>query len=41
LEAKMNFLQYKNAKELYEATGLTVEDALKIVDEELKKLKGE
>ena len=35
----MNFIQYKTADELLEATGLTIEEALKIVDAELKQLR--
>ena len=35
----MNFLQYKTAKELEKATGLTVEQAIKIVDVELEKIR--
>jgi hypothetical protein len=37
----MNFLQYKTAEELYKATGLTVEQAIRAVDVELEKLRGD
>ena len=37
----MNFLQYETAEELYKATGLTVNQAIRIVDVELQKLRSE
>ncbi len=35
----MNFLQYKNPEELYESTGLTVRQAIQIVNNELKRVR--
>ena len=35
----MNFLQYNTPEELYQATGLTIRQAIQIVDDELKKLR--
>jgi len=37
----LNFLQYKTPEELYNATGLTVQQALQIVEAELKFLRGD
>ncbi len=37
----MNFLQYKTPEELYNATGLTVQQALQIVEAELKCFRGD
>ena len=37
----MNFLQYKMVEELYKATGFTVQQAIRMVDEELGKLRRE
>ena len=35
----MNFLQYRTPQELQEKTGLTVEQAIAIIDKELDELK--
>ncbi|MCJ7571818.1 MAG: hypothetical protein MUO82_08080 [Candidatus Thermoplasmatota archaeon] len=37
----MNFLEYKDAKDYLDKTGLSVENGLIIVEAELKKLKDE
>lgn len=37
----MNFLQFKTEEELMEKTGLTPEQALKIIDHEISELKKE
>jgi len=37
----LNFLQYRNAQQFLDEIGLTVEEGLKVVDKELKRLKGE
>lgn len=37
----MNWLKYRNATDLLQQTGWTVETALNVVDAELKKLTGE
>jgi len=36
----MNFLLYKDARDFLEKTNLSIEDGLKIVEAELKKLQG-
>lgn len=35
----MNFLQYKTPSELFKATGLTIEQALRVIDTEVQQLK--
>jgi len=35
----VNWLKYRNAQDFLDATGLSVEDCLKIVDAEIKQLK--
>jgi hypothetical protein len=37
----MNFLQYRTPEELLKSTGLTVKQALAIIESELEKLKGD
>jgi len=37
----MNFLQYKTPEELEKNTGLTIQQALKIVESELEKTRGQ
>jgi len=39
--AIMNFLEYKDARDFLNATGLSIEAALKIVETELERLKQE
>jgi len=36
----MNFLEYKDARDFLQKTGLSIENGLKIVEAELKKLRG-